>query len=455
MEIKENANKQYIKMTQTPVSKLILALGLPTVVSMLISSIYNMADTYFVGTLGTSASGATGVVFGLMSILQAFGFMFGHGAGANIARKLGSHDIKSAKIYASTSFWCSIIVGLIIMLFGFIFMEPFMRLLGSTNTILPYAKQYAAFILIAGPALTSSCVMNNILRYEGKAFFAMIGLTLGGILNIFGDYLFINVYNMGIAGAGLSTALSQYISMFVLLIPYLRKQTQSSFKLQDFSRKLHIYQDIYKTGLPSLFRQGLNSISTMVLNGTAGLYGDGAVAAISIVTRIVNFLFCVAIGIGQGFQPVCAFNFGAKFYSRVKNGFIFALKLGSTLMIISALVAYFNSEALVTLFRDDSEVIAIGSICLKWYSISLVLMPITLYGNMLFQSIGRTRAATFLAAVRSGLVLIPTIYIMNMLFGLSGLEKAQSISEIISAIISLPFIYYFFKHQPQDGQDSF
>lgn len=341
------------------------------------------------------------------------------------------------------------------MLFGFIFMEPFMRLLGSTDTILPYAKQYAAFILIAGPALTSSCVMNNILRYEGKAFFAMIGLTLGGILNIFGDYLFINVYNMGIAGAGLSTALSQYISMFVLLIPYLRKQTQSSFKLQDFSRKLHIYQDIYKTGLPSLFRQGLNSISTMVLNGTAGLYGDGAVAAISIVTRIVNFLFCVAIGIGQGFQPVCAFNFGAKFYSRVKNGFIFALKLGSTLMIISALVAYFNSEALVTLFRDDSEVIAIGSICLKWYSISLVLMPITLYGNMLFQSIGRTRAATFLAAVRSGLVLIPTIYIMNMLFGLSGLEKAQSISEIISAIISLPFIYYFFKHQPQDGQDSF
>lgn len=455
MEIKENANKQYIKMTQTPVSKLILALGLPTVVSMLISSIYNMADTYFVGTLGTSASGATGVVFGLMSILQAFGFMFGHGAGANIARKLGSHDIKSAKIYASTSFWRSIIVGLIIMLFGFIFMEPFMRLLGSTDTILPYAKQYAAFILIAGPALTSSCVMNNILRYEGKAFFAMIGLTLGGILNIFGDYLFINVYNMGIAGAGLSTALSQYISMFVLLIPYLRKQTQSSFKLQDFSRKLHIYQDIYKTGLPSLFRQGLNSISTMVLNGTAGLYGDGAVAAISIVTRIVNFLFCVAIGIGQGFQPVCAFNFGAKFYSRVKNGFIFALKLGSTLMIISALVAYFNSEALVTLFRDDSEVIAIGSICLKWYSISLVLMPITLYGNMLFQSIGQTRAATFLAAVRSGLVLIPTIYIMNVLFGLSGLEKAQSISEIISAIISLPFIYYFFKHQPQDGQDSF
>ena len=455
MENLDNANKQYIKMTQTPVSTLILTLGLPTVISMLISSIYNMADTYFVGTLGTSASGATGIVFGLMSILQAFGFMFGHGAGANIARKLGSHDIKSAKIYASTSFWCSILVGLVIMLLGFTFMEPFMRLLGSTDTILPYAKQYATFILIAGPALTSSCVMNNILRYEGKAFFAMIGLTLGGILNIFGDYLFINIYSMGIAGAGLSTAISEYISMFVLMIPYLRKQTQSSFLIKDFSRKLYIYKDIYKTGLPSLFRQGLNSVSTMVLNGTAGLYGDAAVAAISIVTRIVNFLFCIAIGIGQGFQPVCAFNYGAKFYSRVKAGFIFALKLGSALMICSALLAYFNSELLVSLFRDDKEVIAIGSTCLKWYSISLILMPITLYGNMLFQSIGQTRAATFLAAVRSGLILIPTIYIINMLFGLSGLEKAQSISEIIAAIISLPFIYYFFKNQPKDGQEAY
>ncbi len=450
---KEQANQQYIKMTQTPVSKLILSLGLPTVVSMLVTNIYNMADTYFVGTIGTSASGATGIVFGLMSILQAFGFMFGHGAGANIARKLGNHDVKSAKIYASTSFWCSIFVGTIIMIFGFLFMDPFMRLLGSTETILPYARDYAMYILIAGPALTSSCVMNNILRYEGKAFFAMIGLTLGGILNIFGDYVFINVFHMGIGGAGLSTAISQYISMFVLMIPYLRHQTQSSFKIQDFGRKLYIYQDIIATGLPSLFRQGLNSISTMVLNGTAAIYGDAAVAAISIVNRVVNFLFCVAIGVGQGFQPVSAFNFGAKFYSRVKAGFIFAMELGTALMLTSALIAYFNAETLVALFRDDAEVIAIGSRTLRWYSISLVLMPVTMYGNMLFQSIGRTKVASFLAALRSGLSLIPTIVIMNLLFGLSGLEKAQSISEIIAVIISVPFIIYYFKNQPEDGQD--
>lgn len=455
MENKEQIDEQYVKMTQTPVSKLILTLGLPTVVSMLVTNIYNMADTYFVGSLGTSASGATGIVFGLMAILQAFGFMFGHGAGANIARKLGNHDVKSAKIYASTSFWSSILVGVIIMIIGIGFMDPFMRLLGSTETILPYARTYAFFILIAGPAMTSGCVMNNILRYEGKAFFAMIGLTLGGILNIFGDYVFVNIYHMGIAGAGLSTAISQYISMIVLLIPYLRKQTQSAFYVKDFAKDVVVYKDIISTGMPSLFRQGLNSVSTMVLNGTAGLYGDAAVAAISIVSRIVNFLFCIAIGIGQGFQPVSAFNYGAKYYSRVKAGFMFALELGTALMVCLSIISFINASAFVAIFRDDVEVIKIGTVALRWYSISLVLMPITMYGNMLFQSIGKSTIATFLAALRSGLSLIPCIILMNMIFGLSGLEKAQSIAEIISAIISVPFIIHHFKTQPQDGKDAY
>ena len=455
MENKEQIDEQYVKMTQTPVSKLILTLGLPTVVSMLVTNIYNMADTYFVGSLGTSASGATGIVFGLMAILQAFGFMFGHGAGANIARKLGNHDVKSAKIYASTSFWSSILVGVIIMIIGIGFMDPFMRLLGSTETILPYARTYAFFILIAGPAMTSGCVMNNILRYEGKAFFAMIGLTLGGILNIFGDYVFVNIYHMGIAGAGLSTAISQYISMIVLLIPYLRKQTQSAFYVKDFAKDVVVYKDIISTGMPSLFRQGLNSVSTMVLNGTAGLYGDAAVAAISIVSRIVNFLFCIAIGIGQGFQPVSAFNYGAKYYSRVKAGFMCALELGTALMVCLSIISFINASAFVAIFRDDAEVIKIGTVALRWYSISLVLMPITMYGNMLFQSIGKSTIATFLAALRSGLSLIPCIILMNMIFGLSGLEKAQSIAEIISAIISVPFIIHHFKTQPQDGKDAY
>ena len=238
MKNTQQIDEQYVRMTQTPVFRLILSLGLPTVISMLVTSIYNMADTYFVGTLGTSASGATGIVFGLMAILQAFGFMFGHGAGANIAQSLGNHDVHSAKTYASTSFWSSIGTGVLIGIFGLLFLDSLMTILGSTPTILPFARTYAIFILIAGPAMTSGCVMNNILRYEGKAFYAMIGLTSGGILNIFGDYLFVNVFHMGIAGAGLSTAISQYISMGILLMPYLRKQTQSSFHPKDFARKI-------------------------------------------------------------------------------------------------------------------------------------------------------------------------------------------------------------------------
>lgn len=455
MENEKQIDEQYIKMTQTPVSKLILTLGLPTVISMLVTNIYNMADTYFVGSLGTSASGATGIVFGLMAILQAFGFMFGHGAGANIAQKLGSHDVKAAKRYAATSFWGSIFIGLLIGVFGIIFIDPFMKLLGSTETILPYAKEYGFYILLSGCAMTSGCVMNNILRYEGKAFFAMIGLTSGGILNIFGDYLLVNVFHMGIGGAGLATCVSQYISMFILLVPYLKGTTQSSFHIKDIASDKQTYSDIISTGLPSLFRQGLNSVSTMVLNGTAGLYGDAAVAAISIVTRIVNFLFCIAIGIGQGFQPVSAFNYGAKFYSRVKEGFMFALKLGTTLMICLSIVSFFFASNFVQIFRDDPEVISIGTRALKFYCISLILMPVTMYGNMLFQSIGRSKEATFLAALRSGLSLIPCIVIMNLLFGLSGLEKAQSTSEIISALISIPFILHHFKNQPKDGSDAY
>lgn len=450
MKNNEQIDAQYKKMTETPVSKLILTLGLPTVISMLITNIYNMADTYFVGSLGTSASGATGIVFGLMAILQAFGFMFGHGAGSNIARKLGNHDVKSAKIYASTSFWSSILAGVLVMILGILFMDPFMRLLGSTDTILPYARDYAFYILIAGAAMTSGCVMNNILRYEGKAFYAMIGLTSGGILNIFGDYLFVTIFHMGIKGAGLSTAISQYISMMILLLPYLQQKTQSSFHFKDFSKDLKIYKDIIATGMPSLFRQGLNSISTMVFNGTAALYGDAAVAAISIVTRIVNFLFCIAVGIGQGFQPVSAFNYGAQKYSRVKAGFLFALKLGTCLMIGLSILSFANANAFVAIFRNDPKVISIGTIALRWSAISLILMPITMYGNMLFQSIGKAAIASFLAALRSGLSLIPCILIMNALFGLSGLEKAQSISEILSAFISLPFIISFLKNLPKD-----
>lgn len=451
--MREVKDEQYIRMTETPVSRLIITLGIPTIISMLVTSIYNMADTYFVGTLGTSASGATGVVFGLMAILQAFGFMYGHGAGSNIAIRLGNHEDESARVFSATSFWLSILTGIIICILGMTFMMPLMWIMGSTDTILPYAKTYAFYILIAGPAMTSGCVMNNILRYEGKAFYAMIGLTSGGILNIFLDYLMVRVLQLGIGGAGLATCISQYVSMVILSVTYLRKQTISSFNIRYIAKDTEPYQRIIANGMPSLCRQGLNSVSTMVLNTSAAVFGDPAVAAISIVNRIVNFLFCVAVGIGQGFQPVSSFNHGARLHSRVKAGFLFAMKLGAALLLVLAVCAFTNASTLVTFFRDDAEVIAIGERALRAQSLSLIMTPITLYANMLFQSIGSSRKATFLAALRSGLVLIPVVFTLTRLFGMDGLVISQAISEVISALITVPFIITYFKHMPQDGTE--
>ena len=448
-----NQEAHYRRMTQDSIPHLITQLAVPTIISMLVTSIYNMADTYFVGTISTSASGATGIVFSLMSILQAFGFMFGHGAGANISQQLGSKNVEKARIYASTSFFLSIFIGAVVMVIGLIFMDPMMRLMGSTDTILPYARIYACYILLAGMAMTSSCVLNNILRYEGKAFYAMIGLTLGGVLNIFGDYILVRIFHMGIAGAGLSTTISQYISMFVLVLPYLQGKTQSRLQPKYVTCKPEILNRIFSTGLPSLSRQGLNSLSTMVLNTTSAMYGDAAVAGISIATRIVSFLFCVALGIGQGFQPVSAFNYGAKIYSRVKKGFYFTLKSGTALMAILAVIAFTFSGQFVALFRDDPDVIAVGTTALRFQCVSLVLMPMTMYGNMLFQSISRSAVATFLAMLRSGLILIPAVIILHACFGIAGIEAAQSVSEITTAIISLPFILYLFKTFPEDGRD--
>lgn len=442
--------EQYRRMTETPVGRLIGSLAVPTIISMLVTNIYNMADTYFVSSISTSASGAIGIVFGIMAILQAFGFMFGHGAGSNISRQLGARNVESARSYSAMSFYMSLLAGGIICILGLVFMDPFMRLLGSTETILPYARIYAFYIFIAGPAMTSSCVMNNILRYEGKAFYAMIGLTSGGILNIFGDALFIRVFHMGIRGAGLSTAVSQYIGMIILMIPYLRHQTQSSFALKYLHFDTHIIASIIAVGFPSLMRQGLNAVTTMVLNGRAALFGDEAVAAISIVNQIMNFLLCVSIGIGQGFQPVSAFNYGAGRYSRVKQGFIFALKLSMVIMIVFAVLGFFSAESIVSAFRKDPGVIAIGTAAMHVRCVALVFLPMSVLGNMLFQSIGMARTASFLASLRSGLIMIPMVLILTRAFGLTGLEYAQGISDLCASLISLPFCITFLKGLPED-----
>ena len=363
---------QYNKMTTWPIPKLVITLGIPTTISMLVTNIYNMADTYFVSELGNSASGAVGVVFGLMAIIQAFGFMFGHGAGSIIARKLGQKDVHSASVFASLSVFACLLVGTLIGVLGLIFIEPLMRMLGSTETILPYARQYGIYILIASPVTMTSFALNNILRYEGKAFFAMIGLTIGGFLNIICDPILIFVLDMGIAGAGLSTAISQLIGFLILLSMFLRGKTLSKLNVKYAKENPKGIFEIMSTGFPSLCRQGLNSIATMTLNNLAGgAGGDAAVAAMSIVNRITFFIFAVGLGIGQGFQPVASFNYGAKLYSRVKKAFYFTFGAGEVLLGAFVIVGLIFSNNLIGIFRDDPTVIEIGTLSLKlcWNSI--------------------------------------------------------------------------------------
>lgn len=435
--------QQYKKMTETPVPRLIITLGIPTTISMLVTNIYNMADTYFVGKIGTSASGAVGIVFGLMAIIQAFGFMFGHGAGSIISRRLGARDVKSASRFASTSFVSSLVVGAVIMVLGFLFLNPLMRLLGSTDTILPYARTYASFILLAAPFMASSCVMNNILRYEGRAALAMVGLTSGGILNIFGDWLLMEGFGLGVMGAGLATAVSQIISFCILLFMFLSGKTESKFALKWVTKDIGDVVMICKTGLPSLMRQGLTSVSTMVLNGQAAIYGDAAVAAMSIVNRICSFIFSVALGIGQGFQPVSAFNYGAKKYGRVRQGFCFTLGLAEVLLGTIAVVGMIYSSHFVAFFRNDPKVIDIGNFALSVQLAALFFQPLTVCSNMLFQSVGKNGTATFLAMLRSGLCFIPVIVLLSCVLGLTGVEISQTVADVLAFFISLPFTLCF------------
>lgn len=436
---------QYEKMTEEPIPRLILTLALPTTISMLVTNIYNMADTYFVSGEGTSATGAVGIVFGLMAILQAFGFMFGHGAGANISRRLGAKRVKEARVFASTSFFYSIFFGLLIAVFGLLFLNPLMYLMGSTHTILPYARSYAIFILIAAPAMTSSCVMNNILRYEGQAMLAMVGLTSGSIINIFGDYVFMRILHLGVAGAGLSTALSQYISAFILYFMYKLGKTQSSFEWKQVSHEKHIIGSIISVGFPSLCRQGLNSISVMTLNLAAGVYGDGAIAAMSVVSRITNLIFSVGVGIGQGFQPVSAFNFGAKKYNRLKEAFLFTTGLSTVLLSIISILCLSFTKSLISLFSQDPSVLKIAVLAMRLECIAIFVMSISIASNMLFQSIGKSVIATFLAALRSGLAFIPLVLILPHIWGITGLAIAQPISDLLASLIPIPFIFSLFK----------
>ena len=445
MDSETKKNLQYEKMTTKPIPKLIGTLAIPTIISMMVTNIYNLVDTAFVGRLGNSASGAVGIVFGYMSILQAVGFMCGQGAGSVMSRRLGAKDSEGATAYSSTGFFLSLLLGGIIGILSYIFLTPLVHILGSTKTIEPYAKSYIIYIIISAPFFTSSLTLNNLLRYEGRARLGTIGLMTGAAINIGGDMLFMFGMNMGISGAGLSTALSQTISFIILLLMFLTGRTETKISIHRISHTFAVPGNIMATGFPSLIRQSLNSIATMLLNGQSAIYGDAAVAAMSNTSRISFFMMAVAIGMGQGFQPVSSYNYGAGKYDRVKKAFWFTVAAAEVLLLIIIIPVYIKSDFFLSLLRDDSEVLSYGIRALRLQCITLMFVPLTMMTEMGFQSTGQRALAIFASSLRSGLIFIPVLLILSALRGMSGIQEAQPVGYVISFIISLFLSRIFMK----------
>lgn len=441
-----NNEERFKRMRYEKIPKLIISLGIPTTISMLITNIYNMADTYFVSQISLIASGATGIVFAVMAILQAFGFMCGHGSGSNISRSLGRKDEENASRFASSGLFLSFCISLVLMIAGLVFLEPLMRLLGSTDTILVEAMNYGRFIFLAAPAMVMSCVCNNILRYEGRAVYAMVGLTFGGILNMMLDPILIFVFHLGISGAGIATMVAQYLSLFILLIPFFRNRTASRLRLSYISRNIDTFINIIVTGSPSLARQGLNSISTAMLNMMAKPLGDAAIAAMSVVGRVSNMLFSLSLGIAQGFQPVSSFNYGAGDYKRVKESTVFTIGFGTALIAVLCTLAFINAPLIISLFRSEELVIEIGSAALRLMCFGLLLLPTVSVTNMLFQGIGESKKALFVACLQSGAFFIPLVVILARAFGVNGLICATPLSYLLAFSVALPMVVKFMRN---------
>jgi len=437
----ETKDTKFEKLTNDSVPKLILKLAVPTIISMLVTTFYNMADTYFVGTINPSASGAVGVIFSFMAVIQAFGFFFGHGSGNYISRQLGNRNSEEAEKMASTGFFSALGFGTLIMIFGLIFIEPITVFLGSTETIKPYAVSYLKFILIGAPYMTASLVLNNQLRFQGSAFYAMIGIFSGAVLNVGLDALFILKLGMGTGGAGLATVISQFAS-FILLLCGTFRSGNIRIHIKKYQFKIKYFREILGGGLPSLGRQSIAAVATICLNvllrRVAGTTADEAISAMGIVTKIIGFLASSLIGFGQGFQPVCGFNYGAKKYGRVLEGFWFCIKAGAVFASAVCVLGIIFREKIIWLFTDSEIVVhyALPAFCSQ--CVTYVLSVWITIPNMMMQNIGETLKATILAVARQGLIFIPILFLMSFLFGIKGILYSQAVSDALTFILAVP-----------------
>ena len=438
---------QRTRMLEEPVPRLVLTLAVPTIISMMVTSIYNMADTYFVSQINTSASGAVGIVFSIMAIIQAVGFTIGMGSGSVASRLLGQGLPDRAAVIASSAVVAAVVCGSLLTLAGLGTLEHFVCVLGATETIYPYALQYATYILWGAPVMCLAFTLNNLLRWQGKANRSVIGLGIGGVLNILLDPIFIFGLDLGISGAAIATLLSQCVSASILASFFLRGQSEIRVSIRCVSTAPKIYLTIFKSGMPSFFRQGMASVSAMALNFNAGVYGDAAVATMAIVTKVFNFLLSAVIGFGQGMQPVVGYNYGAKELGRVRQAVSFSLKFCTVILTVAAAAGAVFAPQIVQFFRNDPAVVAVGTQAFRFQCISLPLAAVLVFANMLFQSLGKSWRASLLALCRQGMFFIPLVYLLPMHFGLLGLEVTQMCSDLIAFLVSAAFLLHYFRRE--------
>ena len=435
---------KYTFLTQAPVHRVIGAMAIPTIISMLLTSMYNLVDTFFVGKINTQSTAAVGIVFSVMFFIQAFSFFFGNGSGNYISRQLGAQNTKDAEVMASTGLFYTLVFSLIVMLLGWFFLEPISILLGSTPTILPYTRQYLGISLLGTPFIMGTFCINNQMRFQGFTKYSVYGAISGSIINCLLDPVFIFGFSMGLSGAAVASVIGQ-ICGFVIMLIMSQKEGVIHYTHRRVSFEGRFVKEIIAGGTPSISRQGLASVSTIALNSVAGNYGDAAIAAMSIVTRISMFIFSVIVGLGQGFQPMCGFCYGAKLYDRVKEGFWFSTKIGTFFLLFWSVVLIIFSGEVVSLFRDDPEVIAIGIPALRYQMIIFPACSFMMMANMMMQTCRKTIRANILAASRQGLFFIPLIFVLPYFYGLFGVEICQAVSDIISLIVTIPIVWSAFK----------
>lgn len=447
MGAQTDSDAQYRRMMETPIPRLVTSMAIPTVIGMLITVVYNTADTFFVSQINKSASAAVGAVYAIMAIIQAVGYGLGVGAGSLISRKLGQKNNEAADTYASSAFFAAVLVGVVIMVSGLLVLRPFLRLLGCTDTMMPYAVPYAKYILLAAPLNCATFVLNNSLRSEGFSRLAMVGISTGGILNVILDPILIFGLDMGTGGAALATMLSQVVSFCILLSFFLTGRSIVHIRLRHVSRRFTDYQMIVTTGVPTICRQGLGSVAAAALNIQAiGYGGDAAGAAITIANKVYILARNICIGIGQGFQPVAGYNYGAGNRSRTWQAFTFATKVGSVICVVMAAISALFASKIMWWFCDDGEVARIGIETLYLASAVMPFLAFSTYVNQLYQCLGFKGKATFLASCRQGIFFLPAVVLLPLALDCLGVQAAQPFADLCTFLISIPFIFYFHRH---------